>query len=197
MAKVLIPETITDSMLTSSSIAEPAASGEDAYNSGTTYAIGDTVSVISTNEHNLYRSLQNSNTGNTPVPLPGESAWWLHIGKTNRWNIFDLATNYKSSGSSPVTYTITPGVRFDSFAVGAGADFAKLTVRDFASNIVFEDTKEMRYRPVVDYYDYFYMPFLIGGRENVFFQEGTQDSRSSDEASGCCHRLPCAVFGLS
>lgn len=161
MAKVLIPETITDAMMTASSIAEPAASGEDAYNAGTTYAAGDTCSVIATDQHDVFVSLQDSNIGNTPVPLPGESAYWLHLyRRTNKFNMWELKTNYVTSGSSPVTYTITPGVRFDSFALGGTtADFATVRVKDFASNIIFEKTKETRYRPVVDYYDYFYMPF--------------------------------------
>lgn len=162
MAKVLIPETITDSMLISSSIAEPAASGETAYNAMTTYNIGDTCSVISTDQHDVFVSLQDSNTGNTPVPLPGESAFWLHLyRRTNRWNIFELKTNFVSSGDSPVTYTVSPGVRFDTFALGGTtADFATVRVKDFADNIIYEETQETRCRPVVDYYDYFYMPFF-------------------------------------
>ncbi|SEN43220.1 hypothetical protein [Nitrosomonas marina] len=160
MAKVLIPEVITDAMMTASSIAEPAASGEDAYNPATPYTAGATVSVIDTDQHDVFVAIQDT-TGNAPVPLPGESAYWLHLyRRTNRFNMWELKTNYVTSGTSPVTYTLTPGVRFDSFALGGTtADFATLRVKDFASNIIFEETKETRRRPVVDYYDYFYMPF--------------------------------------
>lgn len=161
MAKVIVPETITDAMLTASSISEPAASGEDAYNPLTTYSINDTVSVIAANQHDVFKSLQNDNTGNTPVPLPGTSAYWLHLyRKTNKWNIWELKTNYVTSGASPVTYTITPGFRFDSFALGGTtADFATVRVKDFSSAVIYEETKETRFRPVVDEYDFFFMPF--------------------------------------
>lgn len=72
---VIPPLDITDAMLTSSTLVEVAPS---AYNAGTTYAIGNTVSVAgSAGLRAVYESLQNGNTGNTPASSP---LWWEYIG---------------------------------------------------------------------------------------------------------------------
>lgn len=155
MARVLIPDTMTAAKLVSSNITEPDT-GETAYNAGTTYAIGDTVSVISGDKHYKYESLQNSNTGNTPVPRPGESAYWLHIGNTNRWNPFDLEANYKAVRASPINYVIAPGKKIDALAISASADFVQLIIKNGLGVELFNDTQDIRLRNVDDYYDYFF-----------------------------------------
>ena len=58
--KVIPPVTITDSILLSSSVPETDYA---AWNSGTTYSIGNRVILTST--HKIYESLQNSNLNKT------------------------------------------------------------------------------------------------------------------------------------
>lgn len=159
MARVLIPDAMTTAKLISSNIPEPDT-GETAYNAGTTYSIGQTVSVISGDTHHKFESLQNSNLGNTPVPRPGESAFWLHIGNTNRWNPFDLKANYKAVGPSPITYVIAPGKKIDFVAIGgASADFAQLITKNSLAAELFNNTQDIRLRDVDDYYDYFFADY--------------------------------------
>jgi len=68
---ILIPHTMTDSMLASSSVVETAPA---AYNAGTTYALNATASVAgSAGLITVYKSLQASNTGHTPASSP---TWW-------------------------------------------------------------------------------------------------------------------------
>jgi hypothetical protein len=75
--KAFLPITVTDSMLTSSSVYETAPA---AYNAGTTYALNDVVSVAgSAGLVTVYKSLQGSNTGNAPASSP---TFWLNIGTT-------------------------------------------------------------------------------------------------------------------
>jgi hypothetical protein len=62
--------------------------GYHEWNSGTTYAIGD-VTVVTT-EHHIYESLKGTNLNNSPpTNLTGEDPYWLDLGPTNRWKMFD------------------------------------------------------------------------------------------------------------
>ena len=70
---VAIPYPITDSILTSHSVAE----SEPAWNSGTTYAIDDQVKYGS--NHDLFSSKQNSNLNQVPVKYPDETAYWFEL----------------------------------------------------------------------------------------------------------------------
>lgn len=75
--KVIPPLAITDAMLTSTTVVETAPA---AYNAGTAYAAGDTVSVAgSAGLLTVYESLQAANTGNAPASSP---LWWVSIGET-------------------------------------------------------------------------------------------------------------------
>ena len=76
------PVSISDATLISSTIAETDYS---AWSSGTTYALGD--KVILTSTHRVYESLQAANTNHNPTEAA--STWWLDIGPTNRWAMFD------------------------------------------------------------------------------------------------------------
>jgi len=81
--------TITEAMLTSATLPEtpPAA-----YNAGTTYAAGATVSVSAAgNAFDVYESLQAGNTGNTPASSP---LWWKLLGRT--YGVYSGATAYSA-----------------------------------------------------------------------------------------------------
>ena len=72
------PKEISGSVLDATNIVETAPA---AYAGGTTYPIGDQVTVFTGTTAVLYESLQNSNTGNTPASSP---LWWEPIGTTVR-----------------------------------------------------------------------------------------------------------------
>lgn len=92
---IVQPETITDSILTDSNLSETDYA---AWNSGTTYAVGDRVILTST--HKIYESLQNTNTNHDPVT---ESTWWIEVSPTNKWKAFDTSstTQTLAGGISP------------------------------------------------------------------------------------------------
>jgi hypothetical protein len=86
------------------------------WDSGTTYAIGD-VAVVTT-EHHLYESLQGSNLNNSPpTNLTGEDPYWLDLGPTNRWRMFDPPYAYTYSAvvasqtiqAESIVVALTPG----------------------------------------------------------------------------------------
>lgn len=84
--RLIRPFVITDAALAESNVVETAPA---AYNAGTTYALNAEVSVASGTVLSVYRSLQNSNTGNTPASSP---LWWVLIGNT--YAIWDSGTSY-------------------------------------------------------------------------------------------------------
>lgn len=92
MARVIPPltgasPTITPAMLTATNVPETAPA---AYAGGTTYALGDTVSVSAAgNAFDVYESLQAGNTGNTPASSP---LWWRLLGRT--YGVYSGATAY-------------------------------------------------------------------------------------------------------
>lgn len=74
--RIIRPTTIDNTNLLSSNVPETPPS---AYSGGTTYALGDRVSVVTGEVYAVYESLQASNTGHTPASSPD---WWLYLADT-------------------------------------------------------------------------------------------------------------------
>lgn len=84
--KLVRPFTVTEAALTASNVVETAPA---AYNAGTTYATGATVSVATGTAIAVYTSLQNGNTGNAPASSP---LWWKLTGNT--YALYNAGTTY-------------------------------------------------------------------------------------------------------
>lgn len=104
--EVVKPITITDAMLIATDVTEadyPTWSG------ATTYALGDR--VIDTTLHKVYESLQAGNLNHTPASSP---TWWIEVGPTNRWKVFDTSNSTATEGDDnssveSISYTLRPG----------------------------------------------------------------------------------------
>lgn len=157
--RVIPPLTITDAILNSSTCAEPA-SGEAAWSSGTTYALE--ARVINTTTHRTYESLQAGNLNHAvPNYAAGETAndWWLDVGPTKRWAMFDLLRNTGTTAASPLTVEIEPGERINSMALLAlDADTIQI-VEEVGGEEVYSRTIDLNTRVVTDWYSYFFEPF--------------------------------------
>ena len=82
---VIRPVTITASILTSSTVAEPAVGTDPdpaAWNGATTYAVGDLVHYATT--HKIYQRRVAGTTATAPDQDPTN---WLEVSATNRWKI--------------------------------------------------------------------------------------------------------------
>jgi len=162
IAPLAVISSITPAMLISSTCAEPHAT-EVLYNSGSAYGLGDV--VVSPITHRKYESLKAANTGNA-LPAPPtlddptpSTDWWLDIGPSNRWAMFDLLRDTQTSQASPLTVVIQPGQRVDSVALlGLEADSVTITVKN-GSELVYAHTENLGTREVFDWYDYFFEPF--------------------------------------
>jgi hypothetical protein len=101
--RFLKPVEITDSNFVSSTRAE---TDYTAWSGVTTYAAGDRCILTST--HRIYESVQGSNTNHAPATDAG--TWWLDIGPTNRWAMFDQAVGSITSQATPLTVVLAPGI---------------------------------------------------------------------------------------
>ena len=152
--KVIPPLTITNSILTSSSVAEPAA-GETAWNSATNYTVG--TQVIRTTTHKIYQNLIAGIDAGLPESTP---ARWVEVGTTNKWAMFDLLRNTQTSlAATSLTVVLNPVVRVNSLAVlGVVADSVTITM--VASSVtVYTTTVNLVARNTTTYTDYFFGTF--------------------------------------
>jgi hypothetical protein len=156
------PLTITDSILTSSNVAENDY-GEWA--SGTTYSLGDRVIVVSV--HKVYESASNSNIGNDPTTDDGTN--WILVGATNRWKAFDQKLSDPVTNANSITYTLTTTQSIvNSLAFfNLSADSVQITVTPSGSGSpVYDETFFLLdTTSVIDWYTYFFEPATTKEKE--------------------------------
>jgi len=115
--------------------------------------------------HRTYESVQASNTGHNPPTDDG--TWWLDIGPTNRWAMFDVYRTTRTVDASPLEVTVTAGERVDAVGVvGIIGDSVEIEVVVDAVT-VYTNSRELSTRDVVSWYDYFFTPFTY--RESAAF----------------------------
>lgn len=155
--RAFIPLEITDAMLISSTIAEPDDS-EPAYNSATSYAEFDQVSVVTANSHLVYESLVSGNVGN-PVT---DGTKWILKGSTNRFRMFDYSQGNPSVGQSPLTVVLRPGKRIDALMLdGLKASLLDIVVRNgIDGDLSYTLDGYLSSRNVNTFYEYFFAPFI-------------------------------------
>lgn len=154
--RIIRPVTVTDSNLTSSSVAETVA----VYVGATTYALDDLVRVEAT--HHIYKSLQNANTGHDPTAEPATPVWWLDMGATNRWEMFDTLVNSQTTNVNSIAVVVTPAERVDSVVLlNVSAATVAITMTDAADGEVFNQTYSMTSDSgIMDWYAYFFEPII-------------------------------------
>ena len=64
--------------------------------------------------HNIYESLTAGNVGNTPHKSP---TYWLDLGSTNRWKMFDGSVTSRTTNADSIAVTLTPSGRCDFFFI--------------------------------------------------------------------------------
>ena len=153
--QVLAPITVTDAMLLSSTLAETEHA---AWASGTTYAKG----VRAIKAHKVWESAVGSNTNHDPVDDTAH-AWWLEVGPTNRWAMFDEVVSTASRDSTDITVEIAPGAYVDAVALVAGiGGTARVQVHDGPA-LVYDRTQPLDSTPIMDWADYFFADQQLAG----------------------------------
>ena len=147
--KVLVPIALTSAMLTSSTIAEPAA-GETAWVSAASYTLGD--QRIRSTTHRVYEALV-THTGRTDLPEV-DDVYWLDVGPTARWAAFDTEISTQSTVATNMTYVLRPGF-FNAIAFyGMDGAAISLIVKDAPGGSVIYAYSGDLYNLPLDWYDY-------------------------------------------
>lgn len=156
--KVIPPITITDAMLTSHTVAEPAA-GEAAWNAATSYTVGQ--EVIRTTTHRIYENLIAGVDATTPETAPTR---WLDVGPTLRWSMFDTLRNSATTAATTMTVVLTPGRRIDSIAlVGVIGESITITMTSAPLGTVYSATVNLILRNTLSWSGYFFGTFTYAG----------------------------------
>lgn len=119
--------------------------------------------TATTELHKIYESLQAGNIGHYPT-LAASSTWWLDVGATNRWKMFDTAYNSQSEKADTIVVVLTPGEVVNSVAL-LNLEAASVTVAQTVSG--FTRTITLNSHPVLNWYDWYYEE-LIRESEAVF-----------------------------
>lgn len=150
MLRVIKPLTISDTELISSTVAETESGTYSAWASGTTYALGNRVLY----QHQIFESLQGGNTNHTPG-VTG-STWWLYLGHTNRWAMFDGAVNTATTAalSAEVVLQFAEYVSAIGVVAFVGSSVT-VTVRN-AGTVVYTQTLSVGGSSSSGWYEYFF-----------------------------------------
>ena len=152
--RIIKPVTITDSILTSSTVPED---DYPVWASGTTYALEDR--VINTTVHKVYESVQSSNVGNDPTTDDG--TWWLEVSATNRWKAFDQKITAQVSEANSIQYVLDPT---DELITSIGffnldASTLQVQLEDATEGEYYNETFDLIDNSyVIDWYTYFFEP---------------------------------------
>ncbi len=121
--------------------------------SGGTYALGDRRVISST--HRVYECVF-AHTGSAVSPN-ADSVNWLDIGPTNAWAMFDNSSSTRTTGVSPLTFTLRPGVASAiAFNDVVGASSITVSMMDGVTE-VFSSTVDMSdFAFLTDWWDYFF-----------------------------------------
>jgi hypothetical protein len=159
-ALVIVPPLeITDSILI---VGSPPATNvpendHAEWSSLTTYDEGDRVILTST--HKIYESLQSANLDNDPVT---EALFWIEVGPTNRWAVFDTSVSTQTAQSTNITYTLEPGIAINSLAILNLTDADEINIQitspsSGSPGIVYTETVDLGLTsPFSDWYNWFF-----------------------------------------
>jgi hypothetical protein len=159
-ALVIVPPlAITDSILIVGSPPATNVPENDyaAWSSMTTYAEGDRVILTST--HRIYESLQGANLNKNPVT---ETTFWVEVGPTNRWAVFDTSVSTQTTQSTNITYTLEPGIAINSLAILNLTDADEINIQitspsSGSPGIVYTETVDLGLTsPFSDWYNWFF-----------------------------------------
>ena len=151
-AVVLLPLTITDSMLAAGTTipSVDAAAGEVAWVAGPAYAVGQRV-----NHGGAIWEAVLASTGVTPGT---DSAKWLRFGPSNRMAPFDDEFDTRATAAGSLTYVIRPGF-FTGLALwGMQADHITVHIYDQPGGQIVETYDADLYEQAAGLFELLFMP---------------------------------------
>ncbi len=126
------------------------------YSGGATYIVDDIVTVISADSHKLYESQQAGNIGHAVT----DDAWWLEIGDTNRWAMFDGAVQSQTVQPDSISFVLSPGVLVNTLGA-LNVSGASMRVQQSVSG--YDRTQSLVTHDVLSWYDWYYEDLVATG----------------------------------
>lgn len=132
------------------------------YNAGTTYGLDEIVrdEAADFRDHE-YQSLQAGNTGHSLA----DAAWWLDLGPTNKYRMFDQSNTTVTTNAESIEVTILVDGRADAVSLlnirGATVRVEMTTVED---GLLYDETFNLvSDSGVTNWYEYFFEPVVRKG----------------------------------
>lgn len=154
--KIIRPMTVDDAALIASTVPE---TDYPHYLGGTTYALGTRVIYVLANVHKVYESLAAANLNHTP---PSSPTWWLDIGQTNRWRMFDTSVTSQTSKADHIDVTVQGEGRINALAlINISAIGANVIMTDAIDGVVYDQTFSLvSTAGITNWYSYFFEPIV-------------------------------------
>ncbi|CAN7738361.1 hypothetical protein [Duganella sp. LjRoot269] len=153
---LLVPSEITDSVLTSSTIVE---NDYTAYSAATTYALA----ARCIKSHRIYESQIAGNINHDPddpINQFGTIVYWLDVGPTNRWAMFDNEVSTQSAATTSMTVVIKPGNFNTIYLGGLDALHLSISVKNApGGTVIFTYSGSLESSKPSDYYQWAFDPF--------------------------------------
>ncbi|WP_321532262.1 hypothetical protein [uncultured Desulfuromonas sp.] len=146
--KIIIPTTITETGLVSSTVPEDDYAE---WSSATSYSTGDLVMVAAL--HKIFEA----NQANSDSYPPDNEADWLDRGATNRWAMFDNKIGTATTADETMSIAIDAGLVTGVALIGMSARSVTITMTDAVDGVVYNKT-HLLYDPtlITSWYDYFF-----------------------------------------
>ncbi|MFB9242356.1 hypothetical protein IV454_16410 [Massilia antarctica] len=152
--KVIKPTTITTAMLTSSTVAEPAA-GEVAWNAATAYALGAVV-IRATNHMKYERKI----AGTSSTAPENDPVNWDEAGPTLRWAMFDRKIGTATTAATAVTVVTRPGSISGLGMLELVGRQVDITLKDAPGGVtVYSRTMNLDGTQITSVYEWFFLDF--------------------------------------
>lgn len=152
--KIIRPMTITDATLVSSNIPE---NDYPAYNPATSYALAARVIVVDVGVHLVYESLQPGNVGHAPAASP---EYWVKVGATNRWRMFDASITTQAENEDSISVSIkATGIANGVALLNIDCAIIRVVATDVEFGVVYDKTiNPAMTSGISDIYSYFREP---------------------------------------
>jgi len=157
---LIVPNTIETADFISSTIAE---NDYTAWSAATDYGLA--ARCISTTTHRIYESLLAGNLNHDPTDInnrTGTVPWWLEIGSTNKWALFDGSSSSQSSAADNFTIVVQPSTYDTIYLGGLAYESIHITMQDAIGGSIIYDSGVIYLDASVidDYWEYFFSPYL-------------------------------------
>lgn len=91
-----------------------------------------------TTRHDIYQSIQATNTGNYPETSP---TWWVYVGSTNRWRMFNSQISSQTSNQSSIDVVFAAAGIVNAVALlNISAASIHITQTDSVEGVVYDQT---------------------------------------------------------